>query len=332
MLLRLLTCMLLITGFTQELLSQSVGIGTNTPSNSAALDIKSTEKGVLFPRLTSAQRNAIVNPANGLHIFNLDEKCLNFYDSLYKTWNCYCETDTCKVVTITIGSGAGVNFYSAYASNYPVVKKYVVLIPADVVISGGISFASLPNDAAIRVFNYGSIAGAGGNGGIGASGQVGAPCFANASVGAPGGNAITTRAGVTITIENHGLIAAGGGGGGGGGRSAAGQYGGGGGGGAGTAGGPAGTGGGTTSVFITSCLINPVASNGMPGQSLTPGSGGAGASGGSAGGAGGLRGQNGQTGLGSGGASGGAPGKAIGGGVSNAIINVGAGVVIGAVD
>lgn len=52
--------------------SGSVGIGTTTPNSSAALDIQSTDKGVLVPRLTTAQRNAIVTPAAGLMIYQID--------------------------------------------------------------------------------------------------------------------------------------------------------------------------------------------------------------------------------------------------------------------
>ncbi|WP_418604293.1 hypothetical protein [Hwangdonia sp.] len=47
-----------------------VGIGTTTPNTSSILDVESTDKGVLIPRLTTVQINAIVNPANGLLVFN----------------------------------------------------------------------------------------------------------------------------------------------------------------------------------------------------------------------------------------------------------------------
>lgn len=52
--------------------AQNVGIGTSTPDASAALDIKSTTKGLLVPAMTQAQRNAISNPATGLLIFQTD--------------------------------------------------------------------------------------------------------------------------------------------------------------------------------------------------------------------------------------------------------------------
>jgi hypothetical protein len=51
--------------------SQGIGIGsTNPPHASAALDVNSTTKGFLVPRMTTAQRNAIASPSIGLQIFD----------------------------------------------------------------------------------------------------------------------------------------------------------------------------------------------------------------------------------------------------------------------
>ena len=67
-----------------------VGIGTSTPDNSSVLEVSSTSKGVLFPRMTTAQRDAMVNPAKGLTIYNLDEDCLqiNFGTTNNSDWSC----------------------------------------------------------------------------------------------------------------------------------------------------------------------------------------------------------------------------------------------------
>ena len=46
-----------------------VGIGTTTPVSSAQLDITSTTKGFLPPRMTHAQKIAILSPATGLQIW-----------------------------------------------------------------------------------------------------------------------------------------------------------------------------------------------------------------------------------------------------------------------
>ena len=48
--------------------------------NSAMLEVKSTTKGFLIPRLTTAERNAIASPAVGLMIYNTDAKTWNVYN------------------------------------------------------------------------------------------------------------------------------------------------------------------------------------------------------------------------------------------------------------
>ena len=49
-----------------------VGVGTVTPDTSAALEVKSTTKGFLPPRMTASQRDAIATPGAGLIIFCTD--------------------------------------------------------------------------------------------------------------------------------------------------------------------------------------------------------------------------------------------------------------------
>ena len=58
-----------------------VGINTNTPDSSSALDIESTTGGILIPRLTETQRDAISSPATGLMIYQTDQTTgFYFYD------------------------------------------------------------------------------------------------------------------------------------------------------------------------------------------------------------------------------------------------------------
>ena len=64
--------------------NSNVGIGTTTPNSSAALDVTSTTKGLLFPRMTVTQRNAIVSPVAGLAIYNTTNNVLQVYDG--STW------------------------------------------------------------------------------------------------------------------------------------------------------------------------------------------------------------------------------------------------------
>lgn len=60
--------------------SAQVGIGITTPNASAQLDVTSTTKGFLPPRMTLAQRNAIVSPAAGLVIYNTTSKGFECYN------------------------------------------------------------------------------------------------------------------------------------------------------------------------------------------------------------------------------------------------------------
>jgi hypothetical protein len=76
---------LFITFFLSTILNlnaQNVGIGIATPNASAALDVSSNSKGLLIPRVTSTQRNAIVNPARGLLLYDSTIKSLFIHDGI----------------------------------------------------------------------------------------------------------------------------------------------------------------------------------------------------------------------------------------------------------
>lgn len=68
---RTLSTIIMILCFSITIQAQ-IGIGTNTPNASAALDISHNEKGLLIPRLTQNQRDAIIAPATGLLIYQTD--------------------------------------------------------------------------------------------------------------------------------------------------------------------------------------------------------------------------------------------------------------------
>lgn len=68
--------------------NSNVGIGTSYPHLSSILELNSTTQGFLPPRMTYAQRDAIVNPAAGLIIFNTEMQCLNYFNGTY--WNTLC--------------------------------------------------------------------------------------------------------------------------------------------------------------------------------------------------------------------------------------------------
>ena len=57
----------------------SIGKGASDADASSILDLTSTTKGVLLPRMTTTQRDAIASPATGLLIFNTTTKKLDYY-------------------------------------------------------------------------------------------------------------------------------------------------------------------------------------------------------------------------------------------------------------
>jgi len=68
---RKLFSLIVLLSLTCYVKAQSVAINTDgsNPDTSAILDVKSTTKGMLIPRLTATQKNAIVSPATGLLVY-----------------------------------------------------------------------------------------------------------------------------------------------------------------------------------------------------------------------------------------------------------------------
>jgi hypothetical protein len=63
--------------------SQNAGIGTATPHASAKLDIQSTNSGLLIPRMSTAQRTAIVSPAAGLMVYDTGTASFWFFAGVW---------------------------------------------------------------------------------------------------------------------------------------------------------------------------------------------------------------------------------------------------------
>jgi hypothetical protein len=110
-------------------LSAQVGINTNTPDNSAALDIVSLDKGLLIPRMTTAQKMAITNPETGLLVYdsNLKEIYQNAGTSTTPVWVALGKQITntkffyMPSVTIdvtTIGTGKTLDLYNEYKKQF----------------------------------------------------------------------------------------------------------------------------------------------------------------------------------------------------------------------
>jgi hypothetical protein len=75
----------LILLFTALHVHAQVGIGTTTPNTSAQLDITSTNKGLLIPRMSASARTGITTPAAGLLVYDTDSaKIMQYNGSAWK--------------------------------------------------------------------------------------------------------------------------------------------------------------------------------------------------------------------------------------------------------
>ena len=72
--------------FTITTINAQFGIGTNSPEVSSILDLSSSTKGMLVPRMSLEKRNLISNPAEGLLIYNTTSKGFNYYQSGWKDY------------------------------------------------------------------------------------------------------------------------------------------------------------------------------------------------------------------------------------------------------
>ncbi len=109
----------------------NVGIGTTKPDQSAALEISSSNKGLLTPRMSLQQRNAIQNPAEGLIVYQTDMLSgFYFYDG--KEWKPIASETGAKSVadannwglTGNAGTNSAVNFIGTTDSQPLVFKSY----------------------------------------------------------------------------------------------------------------------------------------------------------------------------------------------------------------
>ncbi|GAB2956856.1 hypothetical protein GCM10027048_23900 [Hymenobacter coalescens] len=98
-----LALLLLLLGLPTALRAQTggaVGIGTSTPDPKAALDIRSTDKGLLIPRLTEAQRLGMgAGLPAGLMVFQTDGPAPGFWYYFGGQWN--------RIPTSTAGDNLG---------------------------------------------------------------------------------------------------------------------------------------------------------------------------------------------------------------------------------
>jgi uncharacterized protein (TIGR02145 family) len=137
----------------QNLTAQSgqATIGGSTPDPSAVLDMQSTDKGFLLPRLSTAERNAIVNPAHGLVIFNTVTLCMEINQGtssapqwerakcrtgIITTLDCGSASVSGQVISIPYTGGNG-GVYEANSASSSGVTGLTAALPAGNYTAGG---------------------------------------------------------------------------------------------------------------------------------------------------------------------------------------------------
>mgnify|MGYP003670573295 CR=1 FL=1 len=107
--------LLLILCIISNAVFSQIGVGTETPDNSAALHVDSTIQGFLPPRMNSTQRDAIVVTSNskGLVIYNTDSNVLNIFDGV--TWHAIVTVQAAQICTT---ASTLVEFLTCLQTNY----------------------------------------------------------------------------------------------------------------------------------------------------------------------------------------------------------------------
>ncbi len=131
-----------ISGYTQ------VGINTEDPDIKSILEIVSSDKGILIPRMTEAERDAIQpNTLNqqSLLIFNTDEDCFNYWHKIDLEWKSICgkigkanfEITDCNAVSV---SGQYLSATALTPANY-------ITVPVTVTKVGTYTITAMPDPA-----------------------------------------------------------------------------------------------------------------------------------------------------------------------------------------
>lgn len=91
-------CTALTLIFCLSIANAQVGIGTANPDPTSLLDLESNSKGLLIPRMTSLQRDAIVEPADGLQIYNTTNNTLDVFSA--GAWKSFVYSESSNLVYV----------------------------------------------------------------------------------------------------------------------------------------------------------------------------------------------------------------------------------------
>ncbi|MES2622765.1 MAG: hypothetical protein V4615_18095 [Bacteroidota bacterium] len=175
---------LLVTTVAQN----NVGIGVPNPDPSALLELNDNAKGLLVPRMTTAQRLAITSPANSLLVFDITADCFFFF-STASGWQSLCQLSG---VTGPTGSTGAIGNTGPIGLSGPTGPTGSAGGTGPAGSTGAIGNTGLSGPT-------GTTGSAGGTGPTGSTGLAGpsGPTGSTGSTGAAGATGKTGPAGVT---------------------------------------------------------------------------------------------------------------------------------------
>ncbi|SHE82689.1 hypothetical protein SAMN05444362_102270 [Dysgonomonas macrotermitis] len=104
-----------------------IGVYNEAPDASSTLDIKSTDRGVMIPRLTTTQKQAISAPAHSLLVYDTDQNCIsqNVGTETVPEWKCltgfghyFFYMPSINIPTVTKGVATTIDLFDIYQSQY----------------------------------------------------------------------------------------------------------------------------------------------------------------------------------------------------------------------
>ncbi len=159
-----------------NLFSQNVGINTDgsAPDNSAMLDIKSTTKGLLIPRMTLAERDNIQNPAEGLFIFQTNNSpgLYYFYNTEWHKFDDYWTPSGSNLMYSSGKVGISSNESSSYIIAPLNVEGGIKYSGSQDVVSPGILFYDPTANGVFKYYDNNSNAQVLGTGTIDYTGSI----------------------------------------------------------------------------------------------------------------------------------------------------------------
>jgi hypothetical protein len=105
-----------------------IGYGPIVPNASALLEVRSTTKGLLIPRMTAAEINQIVNPANGLQVFSTTDNRVYFFSEPEHRWRNLIYGTGVLALPATFSLGSGSSCANTTVSGTYVVSDSLVLL------------------------------------------------------------------------------------------------------------------------------------------------------------------------------------------------------------